>query len=384
MNDRRPSALVFAAICGLTACGSDPAPSNPADAGSTADTPASTGDAGTDLGVATDTGATPDLGAPVDSGTPVDAGTPADAGGGADAGTTPDSATPAGAGTCASPINFNTEAMAIGSDLVYRGLTTGMMNNLHPYEGCVERDAVETVLTYRVPAGTGALMFTTEGSTYDTVLYVRNACSQAAGGMDIGCNNDSYDHSPQSTLYVTNAIEGQTLFLVVDGNTGEGTMPSGSFVLTERRVPFGGMGAPCRAVTDPPTARCDGTLVCSEGGSADGTALCVPPVAAGATCDPRGFSNLCATGSSCVTDPAPPEGMMATSVCSLPGTRRGAPCRAAEPRCDGMLACSSADPGTCVPVLGTGLACDPTGEGNRCGAGLTCSALGDGGMPICH
>lgn len=372
MNLRHTSALVIAATCGLAACDDAP-PANPVDSGATTDLGTPAADSGTPAA---------DNGTPVvDSGAPTqDVRQPA-----TDVGTpTTDGGTAPGAGTCASPVHLDTEGTLVGTDLVYRGLTTGMTNVLHPYEGCVAHDAVETVISYRIPAGVGALMFTTEGSTFDTVLYVRNACSQAVGGTDTACNNDSYDHSPQSTVYVTNAIEGQTIYLVVDGNTEEGTTPNGSFVLTARRVPFGGMGAPCRPVTEPATARCDGALRCSEGGAADGTALCVPAAATNATCDPRGFTNLCLDGVTCVTEAEPPEGTAAMSLCSLPGSRRGAPCRTAEPRCDGALACSSADPGTCVPVLSIGLPCDPTGEGNRCGPGMTCSALGDGGMPLCH
>lgn len=289
-----------------------------------------------------------------------------------------------GDGTCASPVDLATAGTMSGADLVYRGTTAGHADMLHPYEGCVMTDAAEVVMRYRVPAGVQALKVTSEGSAYDTVVYVRSACSQSDAGTDIACNNDSYDHAPQSTVYVTNAIEGQVLFLVVDGNRTEDSVSSGAFTLTVHPVTFGASGMPCRAVTDPPTARCDGALRCSEGGGADGTALCVPTAANGAACDPRLFNNICLEGSTCVTDPAPPEGMMATSVCALPGTRRGAPCRAAEPRCDAPYACGAGESPTCVPVLSTGIACDMTGEGNRCAAGLTCSPLGDGGMPICH
>jgi hypothetical protein len=149
-------------------------------------------------------------------------------------------------------------------------------------------------------------------------------------------------------------------------------------------VPFGGSGASCFPVTEPPTARCSGALRCSEGGAADGTALCVPVVATDGTCDPRGFSNICAVGVTCVTDPAPPKGMKARAQCTLAGARRAAPCREAAPRCDSPFACSAADPPTCVAVVPLGLGCDPMGEGDRCAPGLTCSPLGDGGAAICH
>ncbi len=152
-------------------------------------------------------------------------------------------------------------------------------------------------------------------------------------------------------------IEGQVLFLVVDGNAAMDTTSSEAFTLTVRQVAFGAMGTPCNRV---PT---------------------VPSLGA---CDPRQFTNLCAEGTSCITDLEPPEGMPASSVCSLPGTRRNAPCRATEPRCDAPTACSAGDSPRCVPVIGTGMMCDPTSEGNRCGSGETCSPLAAGGVPICH
>jgi hypothetical protein len=293
---------------------------------------------------------------------------------------------PAGtaAGTCDSPIDLAAAGTVTGTDLVYRGTTVGRADSLHPYEGCVMRDAEEAVLRYRVPSGVQALMVTTEGSAFDTAVYARTACSQAVGGADLACNNDSYDHAPQSTIYLTNVIEGQVLFLVVDGNAAMDTTSSGAFTLTVRQVAFGAMGTPCNRVTDPPTARCTGALRCSEGGAADGTAICVPTVPSLGACDPRQFTNLCAEGTSCITDPEPPEGMPASSVCALPGTRRNAPCRATEPRCDAPTACSAGDSPRCVPVIGTGMMCDPTGEGNRCGTGETCSPLAAGGVPICH
>ena len=306
----------------------------------------------------------------------------------ADAGVTgvvvTDTPTATGGGTCDSPIDLAVAGTLSGADLVFRGSTAGRTNALHPYEGCVARDAEEAVLRYRVPAGVGALMITSEGSAYDTAVYVRTACSQAAGGTDVACNNDSYDHAPQSTVFVTNAIEGQVLFIVVDGNAAMDTVSQGAFVLTVRPVAFGALGMPCHPMTDPPTARCTGALRCSEGGAADGTAICVPTVANGGHCDPRLFSNVCLEGSSCVTDPVPMEGTAAESICALPGTRRAAPCRAAEPRCDAPHACSAGDTPICVPVMGIGLGCDPTGEANRCVPGATCSALGDGGAAICH
>ena len=253
MNPLRSPCLLLATLGAVAGCGVNTAMLNPLDGGTVADAPTAepaVNDAPTrdTLAVVADVAA--DAGNPI-----VDAGTPQV--------DVPAADTPAtGAlGTCASPVDLGLEGTVAGTDLVFRGVTTGLADVLHPYPGCVAHDAAEMVMTYRVPAGAGALMFTTEGSAYDTVLYVRAACSQAKTGVDTTCNNDSYDHAPQSTVYVTNAVEGQTLFLIVDGNTEVDTVPTGSFVLTARRVPFGGSGQPCNPVTDPATARCSGALM---------------------------------------------------------------------------------------------------------------------------
>lgn len=362
MNTFYRFGLAIALCAAPFGCGSDPAPV-------------------TDAGVI-DTGLT-DAGNP-DTGT----GNPDTGTGNPDTGTgNPDTGTGVGAGTCDSPINLNTSATREGDAWVYRGTTTGAANNLHPYEGCVPMDTNEVVLRYQVESGVDALMISTQGSGFDTAVYARVACSQAAGGADLGCNNDSYDNAPQSTLYLTNFTPGQVLFIVVDGNAGNDTMaPStGDFTVTLRPVTRGAMGNPCRAVTDPPTPRCDGALACSEGGAADGTAICVPSVAIGAACDNRRFTNLCVEGTTCVAQPPAMEGDPAMFFCRAAGTAQNAPCRMVEPRCDAPLACGAGESPTCVPVLSMGVECDPTGQGNRCASGLTCSPLGDAGGPaICH
>lgn len=289
-----------------------------------------------------------------------------------------------GGGTCDSPIDLVAAGTASGNEIVYRGTTAGRANNLHPYEGCVMTDGVETVLSYRVPTGTQAIQISTEGSSFDTALYVRANCSQAATGTDIACNNNSYDHAPQSSVYVTNAVEGQVLFIVVDANA-ETMAGSGAFTLTLRTIPFGAQGNPCRAMQEGSMAPvCDGALRCSEG-AADGTPLCVPSVAADQPCDTRGFLSSCADGLTCVNEQPAMEGGMANAMCRAAGTHLGAPCRAAEPRCDGAMACAGTmDSPLCVEVIPQGMPCDTMGQANRCAMGMTCSPLGMGGPAICH
>ncbi len=312
-----------------------------------------------------------------------------------DVGPLTDAGPEVGAGTCASPINLTRHGAREGDNLVYRGTTVGLGNNLQPYEGCVARDAAEAVLSYQVPMGVRGIRISTAGSTFDTALYVRTGCSQAAGGSDLVCNNDSYDSAPHSTVYVNNLVEGQVLFIVVDGNVAakeEGASDAqrasqGSYVLTVSPVTYGAPGMPCRPATeppDPPAVRCDGDQRCSEGGAADGTSICVAPAANDAPCDPRQYDNRCPDGSTCVTDPAPPEGTEPMSLCSAPGSRRGALCRTEEPRCPSPFVCGEGEEPRCVPVVAEGLECDPTRENNRCAMGLTCGTIGMGTTNICR
>lgn len=292
-----------------------------------------------------------------------------------------------GAGVCSHPYDLGAEGTRDGAALMFRGTTAGMADNLHPYGECIEHDGAEAVFSYRVPAGVHAIQVSTAGSEFDTAVYVRSNCSQAPGGADTACNNDSYDDPPNSLLYVSNLIEGSVLFLMVDANVVDGGEhpAQGRYVLTVREVPYGALHMPCRPEEGAGTApRCDGALRCSPGAGADGTALCVNTVAAGQPCDQRGYDNTCTENAWCVTDPTPMDGVEARPVCATAGTRAGAPCRTAEPRCDGALVCGAGENPVCVRVIGLGTDCDPTGGANQCADGLTCGALGDAGGPICH
>jgi hypothetical protein len=292
-----------------------------------------------------------------------------------------------GGGTCAAPIDLATAGTTEGMSVTYQGTTDGRADELHPYGGCVMNDAAEAVFRYRVPANVQALRISTAGSAFDTVVYVRSNCSQAMGGMDLVCNNDSFDDAPHSTLFLTNLIEGQVVFIVVDGNRDTMDAPSsGAFVLTVTQVAFGTQGNPCQPEMEGSSApRCEGALRCSEGGGADGSAICVPTVATGARCDQRGFENTCVEGARCVSDPSPPDGGAAKAVCATPGTTAGAACRDAEPRCNGPLVCGTGDAPMCVRVMTTGEPCDMTGATNQCPNGQVCSPIGGSSGPaICH
>jgi hypothetical protein len=250
-------------------------------------------------------------------------------------------------------------------------------------------DDNEVVVRYHVPAGTQAVRVSTTGSAFDTVLYALSTCDQAGAMMALACDNDSNDHPPQSTLYLTSVMDNQEVFLVVDGN-GDAAMnmesSNGDFTLTVQEIPLGTQGNPCRP--DPPDGMmttqppCDGTLRCSPGAS-DGTQLCVPAVALGQSCDPTGFMNACAEGVTCAEDPSPPDGEMVTAQCSMPGTHAGAPCRMMAPQCDSPLVCGTGDAPICVRVISAGQTCDPTGSTNQCAHGHTCRPTDDAGNATC-
>jgi hypothetical protein len=297
----------------------------------------------------------------------------------------PPDAPPGGNGTCGNEIDLMSAGTRTGDTITFQGTTAGAPNNLHPFNGCVENDSSEMVFRYTVPAGVDAVRISTEGSSFDTVVYVREYCSQATGGVDLVCNNDRHQgagDSAQAQVFITQSpplIEGRVLFIVVDGNNGA----DGSFTLTVQETPRGGLNQPCRTEEAPPP-RCDAPLRCSEGASADGTALCVATVPNNATCDPRGFQNTCLSGARCVADPSPPPDMPDRPVCAQPGTHAGAACRDAGVACDPPLVCGTGEFPICVRVLRTGQQCDESGFANACPTGQTCSPLGEGGPPICH
>ncbi len=102
----------------------------------------------------------------------------------------------------------------------------------------------------------------------------------------------------------------------------------------------------------------------------DSTGLCRPTLMPGAECDPSLVTGVCAAGSSCRQ--APTARNPGRYQCFATGTQGGL-CRAASPRCDGMLECSSATPATCRAQAAMGAACDVTGNADYCAAGSSCA-----------
>src|SRR6185369_8424975 len=127
----------------------------------------------------------------------------------------------------------------------------------------------------------------------------QTASSASAMPADLGCNDDSFDQAPHSTVFLSN-IEQPELFIIVDGNQNEMRASSVQFRLTVSPVTLGTEGSPCRPEmknpeSDPATAmRCNAPLRCSAA-----TELCVQGRSPGTTCDPLGFRDTCMDGAMC-------------------------------------------------------------------------------------
>lgn len=402
MRSSSSLALIVAALGAAAGC-SDPV-------GGGNNPPVDSG-ANTDRGTAnTDTGTTnTDSGTPMDSGTPTDGGTPTDNG------TQPGDRPAADTGVDAGP-PYDPCAAAAVIDLNAMGMTTGnetriTRNNnsvgaMAPLRSSCGRPGHEVAFRY-TPRTAARLRISTNNAgtdmAFDTVVWAQAACAPPtgdAGVMDLGCSDDNGTAPRGRTSAFTTAAAaamGTPIYIIVAGYTpptGSEFRAQGTFELSVTEiatVAVGGacdvagatsacaMGSLCVGATAMATmgtcvadgaqngrcramgTACDGTLVCS--GSATSTSSrCRTSVAAGAACDPDRVMNICATGTNCVTR----AGM---STCVSAGAAGGA-CRATEPRCDGMLSCSSA--GVCRTVVAADGACESNNGSTVCASGGTC------------
>lgn len=86
------------------------------------------------------------------------------------------------------------------------------------YRGTCAGNGPELAFTWTAPRA-GTFIFTTTGSTYDTVLYARNGGCSAT---ELGCNDDTPGAGTISTLSLTLAA-GQTIVLYLDTFNGSGS-----------------------------------------------------------------------------------------------------------------------------------------------------------------
>jgi hypothetical protein len=86
--------------------------------------------------------------------------------------------------------------------------TTGLANN--SAGSCGGRSAPDATVEFTAPIA-GDYVFTTNGSTFDTILYALDGC----GGAELDCDDD--DGIGVQSQIVLNLAAGQTIALVVDG-----------------------------------------------------------------------------------------------------------------------------------------------------------------------
>jgi len=119
-------------------------------------------------------------------------------------------------GTCESPVRL----VGFGeAQAIVRGAP-----NVHESR-CGGGNGGETVYVYE-PEVTGDVCVDTAGSSYDTVLHVRQAVD-AAGCLDAenetGCNDDLDDGLPQARL-AFRGIRGQRYYIIADAHSRTGEL----------------------------------------------------------------------------------------------------------------------------------------------------------------
>ena len=87
------------------------------------------------------------------------------------------------------------------------GDTTGGDDDLGV--SCAGGDGADTVVAFTAPAD-GTYVFDTVGSAYDTAMAVYDSCTS----LELDCNDDTVGLTSEVTLVM---VEGQTVFVVVDG-----------------------------------------------------------------------------------------------------------------------------------------------------------------------
>ncbi len=95
---------------------------------------------------------------------------------------------------------------------IYTGTTGGFGNDTSP--SCTSSSAPDVALAFTAPAD-GNYAFDTEGTSWDTVLYLHGSCS----GGEITCNDDFTGLQSRVTASMT---AGQTVIVIVDGYSTNG------------------------------------------------------------------------------------------------------------------------------------------------------------------
>ena len=273
---------------------------------------------------------------------------------------------PMGRSACDALVDLNAVAEPSGELQVYR---TSMPEQPGTQAGSCGGRGNEEALAFTAPRP-GQWFFSTTGpgTTFDTVLYVRAGCAEAAS--ELACNDDVPGSDFRSALAV-DLEAGQTVFVIIDSYalaSGGGTR---DIELTFGLAAVVGVDEDC---DDIGRSCADGTL-CAP--SADGQRTCqeVRERAIGEPCDQRGQLGPCVAGAVCY-------GFGEDAVCEEVRERQVD--EACDPQGDlgpcveGSVCTGGRDGSTCeeVRVREEGEPCDPRGGTGPCAEGLVCRQLG--------
>lgn len=193
----------------------------------------------------------------------------------------------------------------------------------------------QVVFSY-VPYSTTRLKISTNytDTSTDTVVWALDRCASSMA-VELGCNDDAFvPPSPKASTFATEVVQrGAPINIVVAGFRRD----HGTFHLTVKEL---------------------------------------SAVVTGGRCDLSGIEDYCSAGVHCI-------GASSPGTCVNDGSSGGV-CRDSGAACDPNFACNGmpGDYGArCVPLLGVGAQCDPTGHDNQCASPNQCSVTSR--PPVC-
>ena len=123
-----------------------------------------------------------------------------------------DPACPTGPQSCVSPTAITDFGVSTGATLPGTSSAAG---------SCVDSSGTEAVFAFTPPTS-GTVCMRTRGSSFNTLLYARSSCANAAS--EITCNDNGRNQQSEISF---SAVAGETYFIFVDGVSGA----NGSYVL---------------------------------------------------------------------------------------------------------------------------------------------------------
>jgi hypothetical protein len=234
--------------------------------------------------------------------------------------------------------DLNQSGTRMGSTTRFVGSNqAATMTPLLPAPSCQPSVASEVLLEYTPSADTRLYVSTDHAdTTFETAVWMLDACSSTA--QELGCGVANI--FGQTATLSARVHNGQTITIVVAGS----------------RDPFGG----------------------STTGTFDLSVTEMTALQSGDPCDLASTMSYCAPPASCIV------GAGTSGNCVDDGANGGR-CRSGGTACDAMLGCNgslASASSRCVPLVGSGMPCDPTKGTNVCAPPSACVTSGN--MSTCQ